>query len=323
MIATILELSDGRGVRLSLKLEGCNPFGSIKDRPAHAIIERLVAEERLVSGRRIIESSSGNLAVALAGQCRARGFGFVAVVDPNVTPENLARLEELGADIVMVRERDPTGGFLLTRLAEVERRCELDDQLVWTDQYHNPANPAAHYHGTAPEVHEQMGDATAVFVAVSTGGTFAGMSAYFADHAPEIRVIAVDVEGSVALGHSAPRPRHLSGVGAGQRSHFAPEVERTATEMVSEARAVATCCWLAEVADLPVGASSGAAIAGALQVFEREPELEHVVCVCPDFGSRYASTVYDEGWRAERGFDETVPPTLRFVERPPLPRSLA
>jgi len=297
-------LPDRPPARLSLKLEGHNPFGSIKDRPAAAMLAALEAEGRLRGGTRVIESSSGNLAVALAGRCRARGIGFVAVVDPKITPENLARLKALDAEIAMVDEPDVTGGYLLTRLALVEARCAADPDLVWTDQYHNPANPAAHARSTGPELHRQMGDAQAVFCAVSTGGTYAGLSRYFADHAPHVEVVPVDVEGSLALSDAPPRSRHLPGVGASQPSSF---VRAVVPEVVPEGVAVAACRWLADRTDLRVGASSGAALAGGLAVLARRPDLTHVVCLCPDFGVRYGSTVYDDAWCARHGFDHPAP----------------
>ena len=283
-------------------------MGSIKDRPASAMLSAIEAEGRLVPPYRVIESSSGNLACALAGRCKAYGVGFVAVVDPKITPENLARLRALDAEIVMVQEPDETGGYLLTRLAKVQELCEADPHLVWTDQYHNPQNPQAHYASTAPELGSQMGNAQAVFVAVSTGGTFAGMSRFFQEHAPEVRLVAVDVEGSLALGRSSPRPRHLPGVGASQRSRFLSDKASYALTMVPEADAVAACRWVAEQVDLRLGASSGAAIAGCVSYIEEHPQLNHVVCLCPDFGANYESTVYNDAW-CER---MTLSPHHRF-----------
>ncbi|MEN0066674.1 MAG: pyridoxal-phosphate dependent enzyme [Myxococcota bacterium] len=319
MVGLVLDLP-GRRVRLSLKLEGCNPLGSIKDRTATAMLDALDAEGRLSPGQRLIESSSGNLAVALAGRCRQRGIAFTAVVDPKVTPENLNRLRALEADIVQVQHRDASGGYLLTRLEEVKRRCASDPRLVWTDQYHNPANPAAHTRGTGPEVHAQMGDAEAVFIAVSTGGTFSGVTRYFTEAAPDIRVIAVDVEGSVALGHPTSSERHLPGIGAGRRSNFLPDDGIPPCEVVPEHEAVMTCCWLEEAAGLPVGASSGAAIAAGLRYLARERTVEHIVCLCPDFGKNYRSTVYDAGWRDQHAFDIAPPPPIRVIERPVVDR---
>src|SRR5438093_5024015 len=177
-----------RGVHL--KLEGHNPGGSIKDRTALSLIESLERRGALRPGAIVIDSTSGNLGVALAMIARARGYEFVAVVDAKTTDENLAKMSAMGAQIDLVSQRDENGGYLLSRLARVRELCASSDAFVWTDQYSNPANPAAHFRSTGPEVYRDMdGRLDALFVAVSTGGTLAGVGRYFKTVRPPTRVV--------------------------------------------------------------------------------------------------------------------------------------
>jgi len=168
-------LIDGKSRNVDLKLEGDNPGGSVKDRTAFGLLRSLESTGELRPGGRLLESSSGNLAISLAMLARDRGYQFTAVVDPRVTVENMRRLDSLGADTRMVETPDEMGGYLLSRLARVREMLVEDPGWLWTNQYSNAANPEAHYLGTAPEIHRQMEHRVdAVFVAVSTGGTLAG-----------------------------------------------------------------------------------------------------------------------------------------------------
>ena len=150
-----------------LKLEGKNPAGSVKDRTAYALIQDL--EERGVLNDKsiVVESTSGNLGVALAYICRAKGLNFLAVVDPKATQENLARMRTFGARIEMVHECDSSGGYLLARLERVKELCRSSERYVWTDQYSNPANPYAHYSATAPEIYRQWEARSVQFLLLS------------------------------------------------------------------------------------------------------------------------------------------------------------
>ena len=144
---------EGAARRVGLKLEGHNPGGSIKDRTALSLIESLERRGALRPGSVVIDSTSGNLGVALAMIARARGYEFVAVVDPKTTEENLAKMSAMGAQSEHVRQPDEAGGYLLSRLARVRELCASSEAFVWTDQYSNPANPAAHFRSTGPEIY--------------------------------------------------------------------------------------------------------------------------------------------------------------------------
>jgi len=284
-----------------LKLEGHNPSGSIKDRAALSMLRNLEASGRLASRGRLVESSSGNLAVALALFARDRGYAFTAVVDPRITPENLARLHVLGAEVQRVDALDDSGGYLLTRLERVRELLAEDPALVWTNQYANAANPEAHFSGTAPEIHRQMEcEVDAVFVAVSTGGTLAGIARYFRQTSPLTRVIAVDARGSVALG-GTPATRKLTGMGSSRRSELATEASYDELVYVGDAEAFAFCRALDASTGIRVGGSSGACLAACADWLARHPGMERAVCVAADRGEHYASSIFNDAWLSRNG----------------------
>src|SRR5215471_15865521 len=166
----------GMAGTVHVKLEGANPGGSSKDRPALHILDSLRRQGRLQAGGHVVDSTSGNWGVSVAWLARARGYRFTAVSDPRVTPENLARIRRLGAGVEIVEDRDETGGYLLTRLRRARAIAEREG-AVWLNQYGNAGNPDAHYRTTAPELWSQMeGQLDVVFIPASTGGTLAGIS---------------------------------------------------------------------------------------------------------------------------------------------------
>jgi len=291
----------GREHPVHLKLEGANPFGSVKDRTALSLVDRLERGGLLGRGSILVESTSGNLGVALAAIARRRGYRFLAVVDPKTTTETLARLRALGARVDLVETPDEAGGYLLSRLRRVRELCAASDAFVWPDQYTNPANPRAHEHGTGPELLEQLrGDLDAVLVPVSTGGTLAGIGRFLRRESPATRIVAVDARGSVALGGQAG-PRLLTGIGAGRRSSFLSRNLYDQRILVSDAEAFAYCRALAQATRIRVGGSSGAALAACGRLLAAEPDLERIACLCPDSGATYSSTIYDDAWLERHG----------------------
>lgn len=311
----------GRRRTVCLKLEGANPYGSLKDRTAASLVDELEQRGALEPGSILVESTSGNLGVALAAIARRRGYRFVAVVDPKTTLENMAQLRRLGARIDFVDTPDEAGGYLLARLERVRELC-ASGALVWPDQYSNPANPRAHEQGTAPELLDQLhGEIDAVFVPVSTGGTLAGLARCLRRDSPATRIVAVDALGSVALG-GRPGPRLLTGIGASRRSSFLSADLYDQSVLVGDAEAFAFCRALAAATGISVGGSSGAALAACARLLARDPYLDRVVCLCPDRGDRYASTIYDDGWLSRNGIDpgslELGPVETISRERAPL-----
>lgn len=303
----------GRPRTLRLKLEGLGASGSIKGRTALALLGSLAEQQALRPGAHLIESTSGNLGIALATYAAELGLRFTAVVDPFTTLESRRLMQVAGAEVVCVEERDETGGYLLSRLRYV-REYVAAEGCLWTNQYENAANPLGHYAGTAPEIAKQCGSRQPgmVAVAVSTGGTFAGISRYYREHYPGTRMVAVDVPGSHAC-LDLEGARAIPGIGASQRSRFFNAGLIDGFSAIDPAAAVAACRWLAALG-IDVGGSSGATVAGALMMLHRWPSVSDVVCVCADGGSKYEDTIFEEGWSRAVGFSEALiaalPPVL-------------
>jgi cysteine synthase len=287
---------------LRLKLESFNPCGSIKDRTAVSLYESVANQLDPMAG--LIESTSGNLGVALASLALANEMPFTAVVDPRAPAASLHEMRRLGARLVQVDEEDGHGGYLLSRLHLVADMLDELPGLCWTNQYGNLANPAAHELGTAPELAKQVPDDSVVLVAVSTGGTLAGLRRY-AKMAAGWDVRGVDVYGSCAVGY-APGNRLLPGIGSSQQTRFTAAMDGQ-SERVDTEQSVAACLWLQEHCGIGVGASSGALVAAALRLIQRDG-LDEVVCVCPDGARNYISTVYSSRWRQAHGIGSAIIP---------------
>ncbi|MGH3160074.1 MAG: pyridoxal-phosphate dependent enzyme, partial [Streptosporangiaceae bacterium] len=296
---------------------GEGPWGSIKDRTALSLL-RSVASRIEVPGTTLVESTSGNLGVALASAAVEIGLRFVAVTDPNMSPVLEERLTALGAELMRVTEPDRQGGYLDARLKLVGELTAADPSVVWTDQYHNPANPLAHYQGTGPELDRQTyGVFDAVFVAVSTGGTLAGLGRYLHHRRPDVRVIAVDVPGSRVFAEPTGS-RLLTGIGASQASCFLRPGDWDEVVIVDDVAAIAHCHALADALGVRLGGSGGAVLAACAHYLALHPEIRFPVCLCPDSGDNYTRTLYAPGWLSGRGVQlsrELLQPT---ADHPPV-----
>ncbi|WP_337192038.1 pyridoxal-phosphate dependent enzyme [Streptomyces sp. HUCO-GS316] len=307
-------------VSLWLKLEGYAPHGSIKGRVAQALWQDI--SSRIGPRTEIIESTSGNLGLALASLAARHRVPFTAVVDPRSSGAVVAAIQSLGGRTVTVDTPDGAGGYLLTRLGYIQERLRDQPGMLWPNQYANPANPRAHALGTAPELRTQLPRRpTSVLVAVSTGGTLAGFRDYVTAARPDWELIGVDVVGSAALG-GRRGPRLLPGIGASRQSAFLPQGYRPALR-VAPAEAVSACVWLRESTGIGVGASSGALVAVALRLFRAAPHRGSVTCLCPDGAEHYLGTVFSARWRERlpvvdvaRGVEVTAVESPRFDTLP-------
>src|SRR5438874_7976242 len=199
-------------MKLFAKLEYVNPVGSIKDRPAYWILKRAAERGEICEETTVIESSSGNFASALAAFTHLIGLRFIPVIDPNISSTYESFLRRICPTVVKVEDRDDTGGFLKTRLQMVKHLCATIPNAYWTNQYGNPDAVEAQYELTAAEICADFDSLDYVFIGVSTAGTIAGVSRRLKEHYPNIRVIAVDAEGSAIFG-GTPRKRHIPGIG--------------------------------------------------------------------------------------------------------------
>jgi 2,3-diaminopropionate biosynthesis protein SbnA len=285
------------GMNLFAKLEYVNPVGSIKDRAAYWILKRAAERGEICDETTVIESSSGNFASALAAFTQLVGLRFIPVIDPNISGTYESFLRRTCPTVVKVEERDDTGGFLKTRLHMVKHLCATTPHAYWTNQYGNVDAMEAHYELTAEEICADFPSLDLAFIGVSTAGTIAGVSRRLKECYPNIRIVAVDTEGSVIFG-GAPRKRHIPGIG----SSIVPELLSYAkvddVVLISEREAVEACRELLTTHGLFVGGSSGSAFAAvkrhaSAMAGTRRPT---VLFLCADRGTPYLDTVFNPAW---------------------------
>ncbi len=278
-----------------VKIEGFNFGGSVKVKTALNLIRELETKRRLTPSSRIIESSSGNLGVALSMICAARGYAFTCVVDPNTSARNIGIMKAFGADIVMISERDENGGFLGSRIRYIEQLIAREPNWLWTNQSANPANPEAHRRWTAAAIDRHFPRLDYLFVGAGTTGTLMGCVQHFRAHRSEVRIVAVDSIGSVTFGRPAGK-RHIPGVGTSRRPEIFNPEGLHAMEMVEERDTVAMCRHLARNHGFLCGGSTGTVLAAVLAWRARLPRGAVVAAISPDFGERYLATIYNDEW---------------------------
>jgi N-(2-amino-2-carboxyethyl)-L-glutamate synthase len=288
------------GMNLFAKLEYVNPVGSIKDRPAYWILKRAAERGEICDETTVVESSSGNFASALAAYTRLVGLRFIPVIDPNISSTYESFLRRLCPRVVKVEDRDDTGGFLKTRLQMVDHLRATIPNAYWTNQYGNPDAAEAHYELTASEICADFDSLDYVFIGVSTGGTIAGMSRRLKERYPEVRIIAVDTEGSVIFG-DAPRKRHIPGIGSSIVPPLVSHARIDDVVLIPERETVAACRELLATHGLFAGGSSGTAFAAVKRYAARMAGAKRptVLFVCADRGTPYLDTVFDPTWAAK------------------------
>ncbi|WP_066950904.1 pyridoxal-phosphate dependent enzyme [Microtetraspora fusca] len=296
----------GRTHGVLLKLESGNPTGSIKDRTAAGLLMALDRTRPLTPGTVVVESTSGNLGLGLARLLAHLDCRFIAVLDPNTPRATRRALAASGAELHDVDRPDGRGGYLLTRLQAVRRLLEENPGYRWTDQYDNPANPQVHRETTGPEIARQGGpELDAVYIAVSTGGTLAGVAAHLHGLGRGVRVVAVDAEGSLATGPAAG-PRLISGIGASRRSLFLTPGTYDDAHRIPDGEAIALCRMVRADTGLGLGGSSGSVVAACLRDLGSPGPPRHPLCLCADAGDTYADTLYDAGWLARNRLAEAT-----------------
>jgi 2,3-diaminopropionate biosynthesis protein SbnA len=292
----INRLFKAKPLRLYAKLEGLNPGGSMKDRPALNIIRKALEAGTVGPGSVVVESSSGNMGIGLAQVCSYYGLPFICVVDSKTTLQNISLLRAYGAKVDIVEEPDPvTQEFLQARINRVKFLLDTIDGAFWPDQYSNLYNPLAH-HQTVDEILSALnGKLDYLICAVSTCGTLRGCAEYLKQHHIKTKVIAVDAVGSVIFG--GPRKKRLiPGHGAAVRPNLYRDglVDRCVN--VTDIDCVVGCRRLARREAIIAGGSSGAVVM-ALDQVKREIE-DGAVCVMilADRGERYLDTIYSDNW---------------------------
>ena len=208
-----VDLSVLLGHELYLKCEGFNFGGSVKMQAAAAMVEAAERDGVLRPGAKLVESSSGNLGIALSVVAASKGIEFTCVTDCRCNASTLRLMAALGTNVVVIDEPDPVGGLLGARIRYVRHLCRSDPNYVWLNQYENPANWVAHYDRTAVAIAKQFPEIDVLFVGAGTCGTLMGCARYFRDYSEDVRVVAVDSVGSANLG-GPPGPRFIPGIGS-------------------------------------------------------------------------------------------------------------
>lgn len=286
--------------QLFAKLESLNPGGSIKDRPARAILREAIQRGEVGRDTVIVESSSGNMGIGLAQACAYYGLRFICVVDVKASRQNIELLEIYGAEINRVNEPDPaTGEFLPARLQRVRELLVERGNAFWPNQYANEENSGAHFRTTMREVATAL-DHRVDFVlcAASTCGTVRGCGEYVRAHRMATRVVAVDSVGSLIFSDQQG-PRYLPGMGAGVRPPLCDLRFIDEHVLVSDLECILACRRLVRQEGILAGASSGGLIAAVGKLRDRIPAGATCVVILPDRGERYVDTVYSDSWVRE------------------------
>jgi len=283
-----LEKEEGLKATVLVKLEYFNPAGSVKDRIAKAMIDDAEAKGLLKPGSVIIEPTSGNTGIGLASVAAARGYRIIIVMPETMSVERRQLMKAYGAELVLTEGSKGMKGAI-ARAEELAK--EIPGGFI-PGQFVNPANPAAHFAATGPEIWADTDGKVDVFVAgVGTGGTITGVGEYLKSQNPDVKVVAVEPASSPVLSEGKAGAHMIQGIGAG----FVPEVLNTAVYdeviPVTNENALMTGRRMGRAEGVLVGISSGAALWAALELGKRpENAGKTIVALLPDTGDRYLST---------------------------------
>jgi len=282
-----------------LKLEGFNVTGSIKIKTAIGLVEDL--EQRGVarpSETVLVESSSGNLGLALSLVCAIKGYEFICVTDPNANRATKRGMELHGAKVIVVEDRDSAGGYLGSRLKKIDEILQSNPNAVWLNQYANIANKNVHAEQTANEIAREFDKVDWIFVGTGTTGTLAGISERLRQVFPRIKVVAVEPVGSVTFG-GVPGRRNIPGIGTSVRPKLADLAKPDRIVAVNEESTVEACLSFVRDHHLPLGGSSGTVLAAVRRLAPDFRRGDIIVAISADLGEKYLDTLYDPAW-AER-----------------------
>jgi len=297
---------------LYAKLEFMNPGGSVKDRVGAFIIEQAEARGELKPGGTVVEATSGNTGVGLAIAAALKGYKTIFVMPDKMSNEKILLLRAYGAKVVItptaVGPEDPRSYY------EVAKRLTRETpNAILANQYHNPDNPKAHELTTGPEIWEQTdGRVTDVIIGMGTGGTITGVGRFLKQKNPEVKIVGIDIEGSILLeiwrnkgkipSGAFPKTYKVEGIG----EDFLPSAtDMSVVDEIVRAGDRESFLWARQLVrqeGIFAGGSSGSALAGAMKYCRSLSAERLAVVILPDSGSRYLSKFYDDKWMREFGF---------------------
>ena len=283
-----IEREEGLKARVLVKLEYFNPAGSVKDRVAKAMIDDAEEKGLLKPGSVIIEPTSGNTGIGLASVAAARGYRIIIVMPETMSVERRQLMKAYGAELVLSEGSKGMKGAI----AKADELAKEIPGAFIPGQFVNPANPAAHYAATGPEIWADTDGQVDIFVAgVGTGGTITGVGQYLKEQNPAVKVVAVEPASSPVLSEGRSGAHMIQGIGAG----FVPEVLDTGVYdeivPVTNDNALSTGRRMGRSEGVLVGISSGAALWAAVELAKRpENAGKTIVALLPDTGDRYLST---------------------------------
>lgn len=283
----------GVGANILAKLEFFNPIASVKDRIGVAMLDALEAQGRLKDDTVLVEPTSGNTGIALAFAAAQRGVRLILVMPESMSVERRKMLALLGAELELTEAAKGMKGAI----ARADELATAIPGAIIPQQFENPANPQIHRDTTAEEIwNDTKGEVDILVSGIGTGGTITGVSEVLKTRLPNLHVVAVEPEDSPILSGGNPGPHKIQGIGAG----FVPGVLNTGVydevATVSNEEALETARLVARLEGVPVGISSGAALAAAIRVGQKpENAGKNVIVIIPSFAERYLSTALFEG----------------------------
>ena len=285
---TNIEKKDGLKARLLVKLEGCNPAGSAKDRVGLAMIEDAEARGILKPGSVIIEPTSGNTGIGLCSVAAARGYKCIIVMPDSMSMERRLLMTAFGGELVLT----PGAEGMTAAIAKAEELAEQYPGSFIAGQFENPANPEAHYRTTGPEIWEDTEGTVDIFVAgIGTGGTVTGTGRYLKEKNPKVKIVGVEPADSPLITEGKAGPHGIQGIGA----NFVPKILDTtlldAVIPVTTEAAYAAGRRMGMEEGILAGISAGAALHAALELAKQEENAgKTIVALLPDSGERYLTT---------------------------------
>ena len=307
----MLEVSriDTGPCRLFLKLELMNPGGSIKDRIGISMIEQAEKRGDIKPGDTIVEATAGNTGLGLALVAAQKGYRLVLVLPDKMSQEKIFNLRAMGAEVVLTRSDVAKGHPEYYQ--DLGKRIAEEQGAYFINQFGNPDNPLAHATTTGPEILAQMdGDLDAIVLGVGSSGTVAGLSRYYAEHAPDVELVLADPVGSVLADYINKGEMGESGswLVEGIGEDFIPSIadfsQVTKAYSISDAESFAAARDLLRKEGVLAGSSSGTLLAAALKYCREQTEAKRVVSFACDTGNKYLSKLFNDFWMEDQGFIE-------------------